>query len=122
MAWPNCNTYVLNQCMHNINPTVNSEIFARVLFSRNFAYAKFRKNKTLAKSLCQLLIYVNHALVETFILTNILLQLFAKIKFSRKFSNFQFYINTSPAEPGYILLEIGVEPDETIQSKFPLFS
>ena len=24
--------------------TVNSEIFARVLFSRNFAYAKFREN------------------------------------------------------------------------------
>ena len=30
-------------------PTVNSEIFARVLFSRNFAYAKFRENKILAK-------------------------------------------------------------------------
>ena len=29
--------------------TVNSEIFARVIFSRNFAYAKFRENKTLAK-------------------------------------------------------------------------
>ena len=29
--------------------TVNSEIFARVLFSRNFAYAKFRENKILAK-------------------------------------------------------------------------
>ena len=27
--------------------TVNSEIFARVLFSQNFAYAKFRGNKTL---------------------------------------------------------------------------
>ena len=26
------------------NGTVNSEIFARVLFSRNFAYAKFREN------------------------------------------------------------------------------
>ena len=25
--------------------TVNPEIFARVLFSRNFAYAKFRENK-----------------------------------------------------------------------------
>ena len=25
--------------------TINSEIFARVLFSRNFAYAKFRENK-----------------------------------------------------------------------------
>ena len=29
--------------------TVNSEIFSRVLFSRNFAYAKFHENKILAK-------------------------------------------------------------------------
>ena len=29
--------------------TVNSKIFARVLFSRNFAYAKFCENKILAK-------------------------------------------------------------------------
>ena len=29
--------------------TVNSEIFERILFSRNFAYAKFRENKILAK-------------------------------------------------------------------------
>ena len=29
--------------------TVNSEFFARILFSRNFAYAEFRENKTLAK-------------------------------------------------------------------------
>ena len=29
--------------------TVNSEIFARVLFSLNFAYAKFLENKTLVK-------------------------------------------------------------------------
>ena len=29
--------------------TVNSEIFARVLFSRNFAYAKLGENKILAK-------------------------------------------------------------------------
>ena len=39
--------------------TVNSEIFARVLFSRNFAYAKFRENinpREMAKSLCLLLI------------------------------------------------------------------
>ena len=38
--------------------TVNTEIFARTLFSRNFAYAKFRENKTreMAKS-------VNHSVV-----------------------------------------------------------
>ena len=29
--------------------TVNSEMFARTLSSRNFAYAKFRENKTFAK-------------------------------------------------------------------------
>ena len=29
------------------NTTVNSEIFEMVLFLRNFAYAKFRKNKIL---------------------------------------------------------------------------
>ena len=29
--------------------TVNSESFERVLFSRNFAYAKFRENKILAQ-------------------------------------------------------------------------
>ena len=29
--------------------TVDSEIYARVIFSRNFAYAKFRENKILAK-------------------------------------------------------------------------
>ena len=35
--------------VQNTMNTVNSEIFARTLFSRNFAYAKFRENKTLAK-------------------------------------------------------------------------
>ena len=36
--------------MHYISYTVNSEIFARVFFSRNFALAaKFRENKILAK-------------------------------------------------------------------------
>ena len=36
--------------------TVNSEIFARVLFSQNFAYAKFCENKTLMN-------WQNHSLV-----------------------------------------------------------
>ena len=39
-----------------INVTVDSEIFAKVLFSRNFAYAKFCENKTLAK-------WQNHSVV-----------------------------------------------------------
>ena len=38
--------------------TVNSEIFARVLFSLNFANADFRENKTLAKSFCHLLMLI----------------------------------------------------------------
>ena len=33
----------------SVNDGVNLRYFARVLFSRNFAYAKFRENKTLAK-------------------------------------------------------------------------
>ena len=32
--------------IHQRHYTVNSEIFMRVLFSRNFAYAKFHENKT----------------------------------------------------------------------------
>ena len=41
-----------------ISNTLNLEIFASVLFSRNFTCAKFHENKTLskmAKSLCRLL-------------------------------------------------------------------
>ena len=34
---------------HVVSHIVNLEIFERTLFSRNFAYAKFRENKTLAK-------------------------------------------------------------------------
>ena len=37
--------------MVELPDTVYSEIFARVLFSRNFAYAKLRENKILVK--CQ---------------------------------------------------------------------
>ena len=44
------------QQVYNIGDTVNSEIFARTLFSRNFAYAKFRENKTLER-------WQNHSVV-----------------------------------------------------------
>ena len=37
--------------------TVNSEIFARVLFSRNFAFAKFREIQILAKRRNHFVIY-----------------------------------------------------------------
>ena len=33
----------INNCEFIVSGTVNSEIFDRVLFSRNFAYAKFRE-------------------------------------------------------------------------------
>ena len=73
---------------------VNSENFARTLFSRNFAYAKFRENKTLAK-------WQNHFFVlidigksclnrEFFTSLMFLLMLFAKIKLSRKLPNLQY--------------------------------
>ena len=45
---------------------VHSENFTTVLFSQNFAEAKFRENKSLEKSLCPLLVLVNHALVAIF--------------------------------------------------------
>ena len=57
---------------------VNSENFARVLFSRNFAHAKLRESKFLAKSLCLLLMWVNHALVANFNWQICLFTLFAK--------------------------------------------
>ena len=44
--------------------TVNSDIFARGLFSRNFADAKIRENKTLAKWRNGKM--VNHAIVANF--------------------------------------------------------
>ena len=72
--------------------TVDSEIFSRVLLSRNFAYAKFRDNKILAK-------WRNHSVFtdigkschsHDFFTSQIyLLTLFMKIKFSRKFQDLQ---------------------------------
>ena len=53
--------------------TVNSEIFARILFSRNFAYAEFRENKNprkIVKTLCLYLMKANHIKVANFYLAN----------------------------------------------------
>ena len=44
-------------------PSVHSGIFVRVLFSRSFVKKKTRE---MPKSLCRLLIYVNHGLVANF--------------------------------------------------------
>ena len=75
--------------------TVNSEIFARVLFSRIFAYAKFRENKILAKSsgemaksLCHLLMKVNHVLVANIYVANMSLNAINENKKNlQKFAN-----------------------------------
>ena len=49
----------LIRSLYFIKNTVNPEIFARVLFSRNFAYAKFGENKILAK-------WRNHSVVYSY--------------------------------------------------------
>ena len=78
--------------MQDITVTVNSEIFARVLFSRNFANAKFHENKILTKSLSFTDIGKS-CLSRKFLTWQIsLLRLFKKIKFSRKFPNLQYFI------------------------------
>ena len=76
--------------------TVNSEIFARVLFSQNIAYAKFRENKILAKSLCRLLIYVNHALVANFSAARMSFNTLLVNKILAKFRDLQYCLNAHP--------------------------
>ena len=63
----------------------------RVLFSRNFADAKFRENNTLRKWRNQLSFsdVGSHALVANFNVGNTYFNPIVKIKFSRKFSNLQ---------------------------------
>ena len=84
-----CKTFMLLRFL----VTVNLEIFARVLFSRNFAYAKFRENKpsrngeitmsftNIGKS-CPTCEFISSQIC--------LLMLFAKIKCSRKFPDLQY--------------------------------
>ena len=71
---------------------VNSEFFVRVLFSRNFAYAKFRENKILMNGQNTLSftdIGISRPCHEFSTLQICVLTLFAKIKFSQKFPNLQ---------------------------------
>ena len=77
--------------------TVNSEIFARTLFSRNFAYAKFREIKPSRNDKIILsFIDIGKSCLNGEFLTALmcLLMLFAKTKFSRKFPNLhvQYYL------------------------------
>ena len=63
----------------------------RVLLSRNFANVKCRENKTLAKmakSLCRLLMQVNHILVTIFNVTHMSLKTFCENKILAKISEF----------------------------------
>ena len=74
--------------------TVNLEIFVRVLFLRNFAYGKFRENKSSRISKITLLItdIGKSCTCREFLTAKIcVLTLFAKIKFSRKFPNLQYH-------------------------------
>ena len=65
----NRHSKVCYNVFHNsLTITVNSEIFARVLFLRNFAYAKFREEnlREMKKSFCRLMIWVNYTQVANF--------------------------------------------------------
>ena len=71
--------------------TVNSELFARNLFSRNFAYAKFHESKILAKSLCYLLMKVNHVIVMNIYVSNMSFNAVRKNKILAKMSEFTVF-------------------------------
>ena len=73
--------------------SVHSEIFARVLFSRKFTYAKFHENKSsrpheFTKSLCRFLTWVNHALVASFNVANKFFNAIRENKILAKISEF----------------------------------
>ena len=79
---------LLHRLAKNENKLVNSEIFARILFSRNFAYAKFRESKTLVRWWYHSVVYWYRwiILLSRNLMSQIcLLRLFTKIKFMRKF-------------------------------------
>ena len=73
---------------------VNSDIFARVLFSRNFAYGKFHENKSswngeIILSITDIgKLYTSREFLAP---QECLLRLFVKIKFSQKFPDLQYY-------------------------------
>ena len=78
-----------------LHDTVNSEIFARVLFSRNFTYTKFREIKSSVKwrNHCRLLIKENHALVANFYVSNMSYNDSRENKILAKISGFTVMFN-----------------------------
>ena len=96
--------------------TVNSEIFARVIFSRNFAYAKFRENKALARWQINLSftdICISCQSWEFLTLQICLLMLFTKIsKFTVCLQCKPFFI---PCQEGYKLFSCSTELSRIFQ-------
>ena len=70
--------------------TVNSEIFARVLFSRNFAYVKLKSSRNAKLSQSFTNIGKSCPIREFLASQIILLTLFKKTKFSQKFPDLQY--------------------------------
>ena len=97
--------------------TVNSEIFARVLFSRNFdmhSFVKIKSSRIGEITLSFTHISKSHPCCEFLMSQICVLTLFAKIKFSRKFPNLQY-------ELAFLFFhyrlhwaaETGVQPDKS---------
>ena len=88
--------------------TKNSKIFARTLFSRNFAYAKVFENKTLRNGKIALsFTEIGKSCLSPDFFTSLicLLMLFAKIKVSRKFPNLQ-RIELVPFYSDFVLFSV----------------
>ena len=81
-----------------IDDTVNSEIFARVLILRNSHIRVSRKLNSGAKSLCCLLMEVNHALVANFNVANMSFDAIRENKVLAKISGLTVLYNFSSFE------------------------
>ena len=91
-SWSYSREEILQEFLHILCDTVSLEIFARVLFSRNFAYAKFHENKIQAKWQNYSVVYWYKLILplSRFLTSQLcVLMLLPKIKFSQKFPNLQ---------------------------------
>ena len=97
-GYTGCRLFYGGGCLRQRQYTVNSEMFAKVLISRNFACAKFRENKNLAKRRNHSVVYWHRLIMplSRCLMSQIcLLTLFAKINFSRKYPDLQYVENVS---------------------------